>query len=155
MTRNQLSGLVALLAIAGIVVVVVLTGGGHHHSASSKSERSTGSAVAASAAPKLADQNNSAFRTEVADVRKGIVVYRDLRASAANAPDIPIGKRVLVACKAPNRSGITTINAFYLIATPPWRGLLASANQFANGAPVGVTTNADPIDKKVKNCRLG
>lgn len=103
-------------------------------------------------APTLAAQHKLKPRTEIADVRAGIVVYLDNRATSASAPNIPIGKRVIVVCKAPNYSGITSINYFYLLDTSPWRGLFASANQFANGAPVGVTTNAGEVDRKVQNC---
>lgn len=103
--------------------------------------------------PQLADQPKAKARWETADVRAGIVVYADNGGRPANADDIPIGKRVLVACVAQNNSGIASINAFYLIASPPWRGLFASANQFANGVPVGETTNAGQLDTKVKPCR--
>lgn len=102
--------------------------------------------------PTIAGQGQVKPRTEVADVRAGIVLYRDIHGTPANAADIPIGKRVLVICKAPNHSGIASINLFYLIATSPWRDLFASANQFANGAAVGVTTNSDPVDPRLRNC---
>jgi hypothetical protein len=90
--------------------------------------------------------------TEIADVRDGIPVFSDDKGTPAGVRNIPIGQRVQVLCKAKNYSGESSINFFYLLETPPWRGDYASANSFANGAPVGVTTHADPVDPKVPDC---
>lgn len=140
---------------AAIVIPLVVTGGGGSSAGVGSSPSSTpGAPPPSSSIPKIAEQDGLKPRREVADVRKGIVVYTDNLGTRAKAIDIPIGKRVVVVCHAPNYSGSGTINAFYLIATPPWRGLFASANQFANGAPVGVTTDASPIDPEVHACRL-
>jgi hypothetical protein len=92
------------------------------------------------------------MHTEIADVRSGVPVFASNQGTRASVRDIPIGKHVLVRCKAPNYSGISNINFFYLIETPPWRGDYASANSFANGAKVGVTTNSHPVDHRVANC---
>lgn len=90
--------------------------------------------------------------TEIADVRAGLPVFADNKGTPAGVRSIPIGRHVQVLCKAKNYSGESSINFFYLIETPPWRGDYASANSFANGAPVGVTTQADPVDPRVPNC---
>lgn len=90
---------------------------------------------------------------ERAGVRAGIAVYSDVRGTGADVRSIPFGQRVTVVCVAPNESGISTINAFYLISTPPWRGRFASANQFLNGTRLGETTNAGQLNPDVQKCR--
>jgi hypothetical protein len=141
-----------ILAIPAIVVAVLVSSSG---SAKHSPRNGGGTSFPSSSihsVPTLAAQAKLKPRYEVGDVRAGIRVYRDNQGTPANASDIPIGQEVLVVCRAENYSGIGTINYFYLLATPPWRGLFASANQFANGQPVGVTTNAGELDPHVKPC---
>jgi hypothetical protein len=63
---------------------------------------------------------------------------------------IPYGTRIQVACFTPNKSGLASINAFYLIKTAPWSGFYAAANAFANGASPGEPSR--PIDPLVPRC---
>jgi hypothetical protein len=139
---------IVVLAVFGIVLALTLPGGSDE-----PSDSGGGSPSARLQAPKLADQTRLKRHRETADVRAGIALYRDARGTQADARSIPIGTVVTVVCQTPNHSGIASINAFYLLETSPWKGLLASANQFANGAPVGVTTNSNAIDASVEPCR--
>jgi hypothetical protein len=85
--------------------------------------------------------------TEIADNRNGVPVFGSPDGSATDAPEIPFATRVQVACYTPNESGMPSINAFYLIKSPPpWTDVYAPANTFANGDPVGQpgSTNIDP-----------
>ncbi len=93
--------------------------------------------------------------SEIGDLRAGIRVYPASSANPSQLSNIPFGQRVQVVCRASNFTGIPSINALYLIATPPWRGLFAAANQFANGARLGVSTNEDPIDSRLPRCPSG
>jgi hypothetical protein len=67
--------------------------------------------------------------------------------------DIPYATRLQVACFTSNQSGIADINDFYLITTPPWRGLYAPANAFTNGAEIG-SPDAPIIDPSVPRCKI-
>ena len=90
--------------------------------------------------------------TEIADNRNGIQVFGSPGGSSTNAPEIPFATRVKVACYAPNESGMTSINAFYLIKSPsPWQNVYAPADTFANGDPVGEPGSTD-IDPAVPRC---
>jgi hypothetical protein len=89
--------------------------------------------------------------TVYGDWGPGVAVYADNRAAASNAPVIPFNQQVEVSCFAPNESGISSINAFYLLASGPWKGTYASANEFTNGG--AHESAADPsIDSRVKPC---
>jgi len=89
--------------------------------------------------------------TEIADNRNGVPVFAGPDGSSANASRIPFATKVQVSCHAPNESGMTSVNAFYLIKTPPWRNLYAPADTFANGDPVGEAGSAN-IDPAVPAC---
>jgi hypothetical protein len=89
---------------------------------------------------------------EYGDWRPGIVVYANTGAASTDLPVIPFNQGVVIVCVAPNESGITTINKFYLIGSGKWKGTYASANEFTNGGPKG--DPADPnIDPAVPPCR--
>lgn len=59
---------------------------------------------------------------------------------------ISFGTWVEVKCWAPNKSGMGSINVFYLIESAPWKGDYAPANTFLNG-----DTSGD-LDPKVPEC---
>jgi hypothetical protein len=89
--------------------------------------------------------------TMYADWYLGVNVYADNEATTSNAPVIPFNQQVEVSCVAPNNSGILSINAFYLLASGPWKGTYASANEFTNGG--ARKSGDDPaIDASVKPC---
>ncbi|MEU1704816.1 hypothetical protein ABZ478_05355 [Streptomyces sp. NPDC005706] len=97
----------------------------------------------------------SARRTwkEIADRNDGVPVFSS--ASGANAEGrnrIPLGTEVPVSCVAVNRSGMASVNAWYVIADGPWKGLYAPANTFANGDPVGEQGGTHTIDVAVPRC---
>ncbi len=123
-----------------------------------KTDPSATSTTAQTAPPEqdritLADQKNLKPVRETAGVRSGVAVYSDNRGRGAEVRSIPFGKRVTVVCVAPNEAGIASINAFYLLDTPPWSGLFASANQFLNGTKLGETTNEGQLNPAVQKCR--
>lgn len=149
--RRRLITLAVIVVAAGVAVAVIVSVGG----GAGKGRGNGSGTVPRSSVPTLREQTGLPARREIADVRAGIAVYSDNFGTGANRADIPIGRGVTVVCVASNYSDITSINSFYLVATPPWRGLFASANQFANGAPVGVTTNSDPVDPHLRKCRTG
>jgi hypothetical protein len=64
---------------------------------------------------------------------------------------IPYDIHVDVKCWVPNESSMSSVNAFYLIETVPWRGDYAPANTFANGDPVG-QPGSTAIDAAVPEC---
>lgn len=89
--------------------------------------------------------------TLYADWYKGVNVYADNQATTSNVRVIPFNQPVEVSCVAPNDSEITSINAFYLLTSGPWKGTYASANEFTNGG--ARESAADPaIDSRVKPC---
>jgi hypothetical protein len=102
---------------------------------------------------------------EVTDNRLGTDVFSDPTGSAVTKgpASIPFGAHVEVSCWAANDSGMTSINAFYLIATHPWQGDYAPANTFLNADTTGtldprVPPCAEPPDKlhsEVTYNRLG
>ena len=60
---------------------------------------------------------------------------------------IPFGTQVWVKCWAPNESGMSSVNAFYLVETSPWAGEYAPANTFLNAD----TSRA--LDPKIPRCQ--
>jgi hypothetical protein len=110
------------------------------------------SSQATSASTPKPSRTGVRLHTEVADHVGGIPVFASPDGTPATAGAIPIGTSVQVQCYADNESGMPSVNYFYLIQTPPWKGDYASANAFANGATIGVTTGADPIDPSVPAC---
>jgi hypothetical protein len=89
--------------------------------------------------------------TEYANWYLGVNIYTNNQAATSNAPLIPFKHAVQVSCYASNDSGIESINAFYLIASGPWKGTYASANEFSNGGSVG-SSNVPAIDARVPAC---
>ncbi|MGD0555418.1 MAG: hypothetical protein ABSA93_10615 [Streptosporangiaceae bacterium] len=87
--------------------------------------------------------------TEVTDNHLGTDVFQDPEGDAVTSGPaaIPYGTRVGVKCWAPNESGMGSINAFYLLETPPWKGDFAPANTFLNADTAG------SIDPNVPECR--
>jgi hypothetical protein len=89
--------------------------------------------------------------TEIASGHPGSPAFTDPRLDAATVSSIPFGTRVQVACFTLNESRTGGMSVFYLIETPPWNGLFAPANTFANGNPAGAA-GAASIDPKVVQC---
>ncbi|MDX8149518.1 hypothetical protein SK854_45865 [Lentzea sp. BCCO 10_0061] len=73
---------------------------------------------------------------EVGGNRLGVQTFISTRGHVAdNKPLIYFGDEVQVRCWAANKSGMPSINRFYLITGGIWDGLYAPANTFLNGAP--------------------
>jgi hypothetical protein len=85
---------------------------------------------------------------EEAYSHRGTEVFRNPMGSAivGGPVSIPFGTQVLVKCWAPNESGLTSVDAFYLVETSPWAGEYAPANTFLN-----VDTSGAP-DSQVSKC---
>jgi hypothetical protein len=79
----------------------------------------------------------------------GTEVFRTLAGGAVvgGPVSIPFGTQVWVKCWAPNESGMSSVNAFYLVETSPWAGEYAPANTFLNADTSGA------IDPKVPRCQ--
>jgi hypothetical protein len=92
----------------------------------------------------------AAYTIGISDNHLGISVFNDPKGDLSGSR-IPFDTQVEVACWTENRSGILSINVFYLLKTPPWDGKYAPANQFANGDPVG-QGGITPIDPQVPHC---
>jgi hypothetical protein len=148
-----IGGLIA--AAASVTAILAYVGIGPFENGSSGSGLATSGEVSAAPSFQVAARSIHTTRLEIGDVRSGIRVYAGPSSTTNDLPDIPFGRRVKVLCGAPNFTGMASVNALYLVATPPWRGLFASANEFANGATLGVSTNNDPIDLKVPACPSG
>jgi ribosomal protein S25 len=110
------------------------------------------------ASPTSAAPGSGAARGEVileyAGNRNGSPVFADPtgRAVAATKPSrIPFGTPVNVRCKAPNRSGIASVSAFYLIADGEWAGDSVVADTMTNGGEPGVTDTPN-VDPRVPDC---
>ena len=67
-------------------------------------------------------------------------------AAVSGPQSIKFGTYVLVKCWAPNDSGMSSINVFYLVETPPWTGEYAPANTFLNADTTG------SLDPDVPKC---
>jgi hypothetical protein len=89
------------------------------------------------------------LRREKADNHLNTDVFRDPEGDAVTRGPafIRYGTWVLVKCWAPNKSTMGSINDFYLVETPPWRGEYAPANTFLNGDTAGAR------DPDVPKCR--
>lgn len=91
--------------------------------------------------------------TEISDNHLGVAVFSS--PSGAAVPNdvpgrIPYGTHVQVVCYAPNSSGMSSVNDFYLVQGGKWDGMFAVADSFANGGPMG--PNPYNIDPKVPEC---
>ncbi|MFD4738447.1 hypothetical protein ACFWNQ_13915 [Streptomyces virginiae] len=114
----------------------------------------SGSSGPAATGSGLADPVPPGGRTvqETAANRNGTPVFADARGATAAKERIPYATTVPVSCWTENASGMASVNAFYLIADGPWKGLFAPANTFANGDPLGTQGGSHDIDPKVAKC---
>jgi hypothetical protein len=106
---------------------------------------SDAAARAASASPT--EQPGRLYR-EVTYNRHGTPVFANPTGDPVTSgpPSIPFGTHVEVKCWAVNVSSMGSINASYLIETPPWEGDYAPANTFLNADTGGA------IDPDVPQC---
>jgi hypothetical protein len=148
MRRRRKITITLLPAVGGLILAGAIGGAiGHVVPGSGSPPRaSAASAATTPSSSSPAAPTPTGAVTEIADNRNGVAVFADPTGAAVDAPRIPFATHVQVACVAPNESGIVSINAFYLIETPPWKGVYAPADTFANGDSVGApgSTNIDP-----------
>lgn len=105
---------------------------------------------------KTADARpESSGKEEYADNRAGSPVFHDVGGGSVGSSvpgRIPFGTRVIVECKAPNRTGISSITALYRLSFPdPWVGLYAASDTFTNGDPLG-GPGATNVDSAIPDC---
>jgi hypothetical protein len=167
--RHHKINISALLA-AGVVIATGLAGGtagyliavtgeaGRPASAPKPPAPATSPVTAGSAGPATSSPSprpapTRGFHIEITDNEQGTPVFSNPGGAAvAQNGIIPFNRRVLVKCWTPNESTMSSVNAFYLIETPPWSGDYAPANTFANGDPVG-QPGSTTIDPAVPECR--
>jgi len=92
---------------------------------------------------------------EIVDNHAGTRLYADPRGDLPSTRVGPIafGVKVVVQCRAPNMSGMGSVTAFYLIASPSeYQGLYAVSDTFANGDPLGDPNGMTNVDPAVPLC---
>lgn len=158
----------AALAVAGSVVLIAAItvaaefGGGRNPSPQSTQSGSATNAVtvveqqSAPPSPSVTTAQviapTGTLYLEITDNHAGTPVFGDPSGGAASSnSNIDYDTAVQVACWAPNTSQMSSINAFYLIETAPWKGDYAPADTFANGDPVG-QPGGTVIDPNVPEC---
>lgn len=67
---------------------------------------------------------------------------------------IPYETKVEVSCFAEDKSGMASVNGFYLIATGEWKDDYVVANTMTNGGAIGDRTSPGR-DPRVKTCETG
>lgn len=161
---------VSILLAAGLMTTAVLVGGtagyliAHASRAgqptpgtplpgpSRNSATPTASPSATDTSPLLRPTPTSRLYPEITDNETGTPVFaNDLGDAVTQDESIPFDRHILVKCWAPNKSTMSSINAFYLVETAPWSGDYAPANTFANGDPVG-QPGSTTIDPAVPEC---
>lgn len=169
--KHPITVTVGMVAFAAIVVVAALVGVAYaswHHvtvavpldpqTTSPPSPKQSSLAPTATATmPSPSSTTTARTYAEIADNHRGIPVFANDQGAASNAPSIPFGTPVQVLCWAPNDSGMSSINSFYLIADGTWAGTYASANTFANGDSLGGagSTAIDPAVPKCSPSQIG
>lgn len=93
---------------------------------------------------------------EYADNRNGSPVFAGPEGATVEEGSevIPYGTKVEASCFAENKSGMASVNGFYLIATGEWKGDYVVANTMTNGGAIGDRTSPGR-DPRVKTCEAG
>jgi hypothetical protein len=94
---------------------------------------------------------------EYADNRGGSPVFADPMGKAVENTDeetIPYEEEVPVSCFTKNKSGIESVNYFYLVASGRWQGDYVPANTMTNGGAIG-DEGSPALDPRVKPCEAG
>lgn len=146
------------LALLGVTAALAGCGSSaKHNTASNSNNASTDVSVSNGTAP--ARHHSGRLHVEIADNHLGTPLFSSPEGGAVpnGVPGrIKYGTRVLVECYAPNQSGMTSVNDFYLIMggvhgqMKDIRHTYAPADTFANGGPMG--NNPDTIDPAVPKC---
>lgn len=144
---SKLARFAGISTTAGLALAAC--GGSSSSSASSEHLNTTDNAAHVS---HFRPPSNKTF-PERSDNHLGVAVFSSPEGAPtpSNVPArIPYGTRVQVGCVAPNESGMSSVNAFYLVEGGKWDGMFAVADSFANGGPMG--PNPDNIDHRVPDC---
>lgn len=91
---------------------------------------------------------------EYAGNRKGSPVFADAAGAPVPMgvpPRIPYGTEVQVRCRAENRSGMSSVSAFYVVEGGTWHGLHVVADTMTNGGLLGDATSPN-VDPRVPPC---
>jgi hypothetical protein len=154
---------VALIGAFGAIAAAVIPAltGGHATtppspttsatSVTTSTATDTASGPASSPSPSMIASSRDSLGklyTEETYNHLGTDVFKDPMGDAVTSGpvSIPFGTYVRVKCWAPNESGMSSINAFYLVETRPWVGEYAPANTFLNADTSG------SLDPHVPEC---
>jgi hypothetical protein len=147
----------ALIGAVAVVVAALITSAPGFFRAPGESPAATTPVPAVSATTPAVSPPPSPTRSSAAGTlhkeetynHLGTEVFRNPMGSAiADGPvSIPFATQVWVKCWTPNESGMTSINAFYLVETSPWAGDYAPANTFLNADTSGA------LDPRVPKCQ--
>jgi hypothetical protein len=140
----------ALIGAVAVVIAALITSapGFFRAPGGSRVPRTTAAAVSPSLPSPTRSSAAGTLHQEEVYNHLGTEVFRNPMGSGiADGPvSIPFGTQVLVKCWAPNESGMTNINAFYLVETSPWVGEYGPANTFLNADTPGA------LDPRVPKC---
>jgi hypothetical protein len=150
------AGAVVVAAAIGATVNLWGTHGGSPKQSGTPPVSPTGSVTspaasdseATNASPAVQPNSSGKLHTEETYNHLGTDVFSDPAGAAVSRGPafIPFGTNVQVKCYARNESTMTSINDFYLVETPPWKGEYAPANTFLNADTTG------SLDPKVPRC---
>lgn len=146
-----------IVALIGIVIAVISrSGGGTAASGGSNLPTSSTSSMApSSTTPSPSPDASLNGVVEIVDNHTGARLYADPRGDLPSTTVGPIafGVKVVVQCRAPNISGMGSVTAFYLIASPSeYQGLYAVSDTFANGDTLGDPSGMTNVDLAVPIC---
>ena len=146
---------VALISAAGVILAAAIAAAATlGNSPSAPTPRVISSRIPAfhvastSASPSTSSSSapGKLYREETYN-HLGTHVFGNPMGAAVSGPQsIKFGTYVLVKCWAPNESGMSSINVFYLVETPPWTAEYAPANTFLNADTTG------SLDPDVPEC---
>lgn len=144
--------IVGVLGLVGVVLTLLFSGNPRTQEPRAGGTGQPTQLATQSSSASSASQHLSRTITEYADWRGGVQVYANDSGGATIVAPIPFNQGVQVSCLAPNNSAMSSINdGFYLIASGPWKGTYASANEFTNGGPREDASDPN-IDHRVPHC---
>jgi hypothetical protein len=149
---------VALVSAAGVIAAVAIAAAATFDNApgtaaprviSSRIPASNAALASASSSTSSSSASGRLYREETYNHLGTRVFSNPMGGAVGGSQSIEFGTYVLVKCWAPNESGMSSINVFYLLETPPWTGEYAPANTFLNADTKG------SLDPDVPRCPDG
>jgi hypothetical protein len=150
--RDQLLiGLILLLVAAAIGPIFNLVPNPFHHHSNGSTTETTGVTTTEEGGEEEVPSGHTV--AEWSDNRKGSPVFASPKAESVKGEPtrIPYGEEVLVSCWAENESGISSITAFYLIASGTWQGDYVVTDTMTNGGKIG-SEDSESVDPEVSEC---